>query len=211
MSEFTALPATWHQPTCRSSHTCALSVHSTGELLHLGSVQGERPGQAWRKKQLLQLSWPSPSSSECSCEPEPKKPSKIKVPKRADAQKSSGDLSGVQTQRFSRGDDDQRSKCHHPGASPSWFSTDLLFDLGQVPCLLCQYFPSCPQEQNPYLIWCVKISAFRSLEIRWSTKTKGWWIKAIMGKYQLIKLSEWKYGPKTKSFCFKWKSYTSLR
>lgn len=95
-----------------------------------------------------------------------KKPSKIKVPKRADAQKSSGDLSGVQTQRFSRGDDDQRSKCHHPGASPSWFSTDLLFDLGQVPCLLCQYFPSCPQEQNPYLIWCVKISAFRSLEIR---------------------------------------------
>lgn len=92
--------------------------------------------------------------------------SPVKVPKTADAQKSSGDLFGVQTRRFSRGDDDQSLKCHHEGASPPCFSTDLVFDLGQVPCLLCQHFPSCPQEQNPYLIWCVKISAFRSLEIR---------------------------------------------
>lgn len=136
-------------------HTRALSVHSTGELLRLVSVQGERTGQAWRKKQLLQLSWPSPSSSQCSCEPEPKKPSKSTQDSRC-SEIIRWSVWSANTKIL------RRRWWSEVKVPPPYFSTDLVFDLGQVPCLLCQHFPSCPQEQNPYLIWCVKVSAFRS-------------------------------------------------
>lgn len=53
----------------------------------------------------------SSSSSQHSCESKPKTPSEVHTSKKADAQKSSDDLSGMQIEMFSRNYADHRFKC----------------------------------------------------------------------------------------------------
>lgn len=54
----------------------------------------------------------------------------------------------------------------------SWFSTDLVFDLGQVPCLLCQCFLTCPHKQYSLSYLVPKAKHFTPLEIRCFSKAK---------------------------------------
>lgn len=65
-------------------------------MVHLSLVQKERTGSVCRNRQLLQLELASPSLSQYSCESKPKIPSEVHSSKKADAQKSSDDLSGMQ-------------------------------------------------------------------------------------------------------------------